>query len=439
MIALERAPAEGLLAGYRWHQGDRLLRIGGSEIQDIIDFYYLGESSEVLKIVIRDGEESDHIYELASEDLARLGEAFAPMEFRTCACRCVFCFIDQNPKGLRAPLYVKDEDYRLSFLYGNYITLTSLGRAGLRRVIEQHLSPLFVSVHATDIEARTRLLGIKRRIDVVAILEELTSNGIEVHAQIVLCPGFNDGEILRQSLDDLGKLYPGVASIAIVPVGLSDHREGLPQLRRVGKADALSALEMVREWGERFREEHHTRLAYLSDEFYLRAEVPLPPLEFYEDLPQEDNGIGQARTLIEEINESITDLHAASREKKRATIVTGTLAARFFEQELTPRLKVVDWLDIRIVPVENRLYGSGITVAGLLPGRDFADAIDALPDDCGRVLLPDTPINHEGVFLDDMSLNELVEMVRPEVRVARDGLVEALFELAVENPEPGVQ
>jgi len=440
VITLEKAPENGLIAGYRWREGDRLLRIGDSEIEDIIDFYYLGETGDELEIVIRDREGKDASYPMPALRLADLGEAFAPMEFKTCACRCVFWFIDQNPRGLRAPLYVKDEDYRLSFLYGNYITLTSLGRRGIRRVIEQHLSPLFVSVHATDVEARTRLLGIRRRIDVLAILEELTRNGIEVHAQIVLCPGWNDGEILEKSLDDLGSLYPGVASIAVVPVGLSDHREGLPALRRVGKADAERAIDLVTAWGDRFRKRRGSRLAYLGDEFYLLAQRELPPLPFYEDLPQEDNGIGQARSLLEEVREALPRLKNASRRRRRATIVTGTLAASFFQAQLRPLLDSLDWLELEIHPVENRLYGKGITVAGLLPGRDFQDAIDRLPEDCGRVLIPETPINHDGLFLDDLPLSKLLEAVGPVVSVARGGMVHTLFQLADDTlPSAGAQ
>ncbi len=438
MILLEKSPHDGLLAGYRWRKGDRLLRIGQSEIEDIIDFYYLGENERELQIVIRDAEGNDTVYPMEASKLGELAEAFAPMEFKTCSCRCVFCFIDQNPPGLRPSIYVKDEDYRLSFLYGNYITLTSLGSKGLRRVIEQHLSPLYVSVHATDIDVRTRLLGIRRRIDVLAILRELTAHGIEVHAQIVLCPGWNDGEILTRSLDDLGALYPGVASIAVVPVGLTDHREGLPRLRRVERKDAIEAIERVDRWAERFKSEHGTRLVYLSDEFYLRAGRPLPPIEFYEDLPQEDNGIGQGRALIEEVREALPDLKRASTRPRRATLLTGTLAAALFEDELRPLLDEIDWLELRIEAVENRLYGKGITVAGLLPGRDFQDAIRQLPPDSGRVLLPERPINHEGLFLDDLSLSELIRSAKRAVSVGRGGMVETLYQLADDTFPPEV-
>jgi putative radical SAM enzyme (TIGR03279 family) len=430
VILLERAPTDGLLPGYSWREGDRLSRIGTSTIEDILDFYYLGEDAGELEIVIMGRDDQVQSFHLDADRLSLLAESFAPLEFKTCACRCVFCFIDQNPPGMRDPIYVKDEDYRLSFLYGNYITLTSLGRRGLRRVLEQKLSPLFVSVHATDLDTRTKLLGIKRRIDVLAILRELTTHGIEVHCQIVLCPGWNDKEILDHTLRDLGELADGVASIAIVPVGLSDHREGLVKLRPVEKEDALALLRQTDSWQERFLSQHGQRLVYASDEFYLRAELPFPPLSFYEDLPQEDNGIGQARGLLEELREGLPRLvRAGQGQQSRATILTGILAAEFFEREVVPLLAPVDWLDLRIVGVSNRLYGKGITVAGLLPGRDFATAIAQLPADCGQVLLPDAPLNHEDLFLDDMPLHQLLRESSASVTVARDGLLEALLEL----------
>ncbi|HKI84816.1 MAG TPA: DUF512 domain-containing protein, partial [Candidatus Krumholzibacteria bacterium] len=249
-------------------------------------------------------------------------------------------------------------------------------------------------------------------------------------------PGWNDGAILDKTVSDLGALFPGVASIAVVPVGLSDHREGLSELRSVTKSDARTALGQLRNWQDRFLALHGERLVYLSDEFYLRAELPFPPRAFYEDMPQEDNGIGQARAILEEIQQATPRLLKASSERRTATILTGSLGAAFFERDLLPLLQEIEWLDLRVVGIENRLYGKGITVVGLLPGRDFADTIAKLPADCGQVLLPDSPLNHEDLFLDDMSLKELLESAPHPVKVAREGLVEALLELAAQSPSP---
>lgn len=432
MILLERAPAPGVVKGYQWSQGDRLVAIGSTRLRDILDFYYLSEDEGSIDLTIVSGDERHAQFPVHTRDLGTLAEAFAPMEFKTCAAQCVFCFIDQNPAGMRDNIYVKDEDYRFSFLYGNYITLTSLGRIGIERVIEQKLSPLYVSVHATDIEARTALLGIKRRFDVMAVLRHLTTHGIQVHAQIVLCPGWNDAAVLDRTLQDLGTLHPQLQSISVVPVGLSDHREGLTELRPVTAADARDAIDRIHRFAERFEAEHGTRLAYPSDEFFLLVDEAFPDLDYYEEMAQQDTGIGMCRAMIAELDDVLDELAALDLPRTTATILTGTLAARFMERDLRARLDRIPWLDLRVVGVVNRLYGAGITVAGLLCGRDFLAAIDELPADAGTLLLPDSPINHDGVFLDDLPLDDFVERSRFPVRIASEGLAETLFALAKE-------
>jgi putative radical SAM enzyme (TIGR03279 family) len=436
MIDIQRQPPPGLVDGYTWHEGDRLAAIGDTELRDILDFYYLAEDEGEVAITVRDREDRFSVYRVQTDDLNTLAECFAPMEFKTCAARCVFCFIDQNPEGMRQNIYVKDEDYRFSFLYGNYITLTALGRRGIQRVIDQKLSPLFVSVHATDIEARTKLLGIKRRIDVMEILRHLTSSGIEVHTQIVLCPGWNDGEILDRTLDDLATLHPRVRSISVVPVGLSDHREGLVELAPVTVEDARQAIAQIEARGDGFLERYGSRLAYASDEFYLKVDAPFPDLEFYEDMPQQDTGIGMCRQMIEELEVGIDELLEAPVDGRRAvTVLTGNLAASFFRRDLGPILARVPWLDLRVVGLPNSLYGEGITVAGLMPAKDFLDGLRGLPADAGTVLLPSSPINHDGVYLDDVPVEEVLSATDHEVRIAGDSLLDSLLEVAY--PEVG--
>ena len=224
MIVLIRPFPAPLDALHEWRPGDHITHLDGRPVEDIIDLYYYTPEDETTVLTVRRTDGDVCRVEMDPEDIGAVTGCFAPMEFKTCACDCVFCFIDQNPQGMRSSVYVKDEDYRLSFLYGNYITLTSLGRRGIERIIEQKMSPLYVSVHATDIDVRTRMLGIKRRIDVLAVLRRLIEGGVTVHTQIVVCPGWNDGEILARSIDDLAALRPGVASLAVVPVGLSAHR-----------------------------------------------------------------------------------------------------------------------------------------------------------------------------------------------------------------------
>jgi putative radical SAM enzyme (TIGR03279 family) len=407
MIELERAPSDGIVPGYAWTEGDGIAAIGSTPLRDILDFYYLGEEEGVVDVVFVSPDGTHRSYPVQTSELSILAESFRPMEFKTCAARCIFCFIDQNPPGMRDNIYVKDEDYRFSFLYGNYITLTSMNRKGLERIIEQRLSPLYVSVHATEIETRTELLGIKRRIDVMETLRHLTSHGIEVHAQIVLCPGFNDGDVLDRSLRDLATLGELLRSISVVPVGLSDHREGLPQLTAVTRDDASRAIDQIEAHAERFLADRGSRLAFASDEFYLLDGRIFPPLEFYEELLQQDTGIGGCRSIIDEIELVVDEIADLDRPTAQVTVLTGTLAARFMERDLRKSLSKVAWLDLRVVPIENSLYGQGITVAGLLAGKDFLDALEQLPPDCGQVWLPDVAINHDGLFLDDMSLDEL--------------------------------
>lgn len=433
MILLERTPPGDLIEGYRWQPGDRLAAIGSTRLRDILDFYYLAEEEGEVELTIVDADERFRTYHIQTDQLNTLAEAFAPMEFKTCAAQCVFCFIDQNPAGMRQNIYVKDEDYRFSFLYGNYITLTALGRRGIERVIEQRLSPLYVSVHATDVEVRTRMLGIKRRIDVMESLRQLTEAGIEVHTQIVLCPDWNDGAVLDQTLDDLATLHPQLRSISVVPVGLSDHREGLTELRPVTVDDARRIVEQIETRAERYLERTGERLAYASDEFYLMLDAPFPDLEYYEDMPQQDTGIGMCRSLIDDVELARPDLEEVDREKVTVTILTGRLAAGFFERDVLPQLAHLSWLDLRVVGVSNTLYGEGITVTGLLPARDFERAIAELPEDAGTVLLADTPINHDGLFLDDVHVDDFLARAPRPVRIAHDGLVETLLDLAAEG------
>jgi putative radical SAM enzyme (TIGR03279 family) len=435
MIELERAPAEGIVPGYAWNRGDRVAAIGSTPLRDILDFYYLGEEEGMVDVVVVGSDDVHRSFPVRTSQLTTLAESFAPMEFKTCAARCIFCFIDQNPAGMRQNIYVKDEDYRFSFLYGNYITLTSMNRKGLERIIEQRLSPLYVSVHATDVEKRTELLGIKRRIDVLETLRHLLAHGIEVHAQIVLCPGFNDGEVLDRSLEDLGRLGHGLRSISVVPVGLSDHREGLADLAPVTPADAARAIDQIESHAERFLAERGSRLAFASDEFYLLDDRDFPSLDSYEELHQQDTGIGGCRQIVEDLRDAVADLAAVERPPRAVTLLTGTLAARFMERDLRLLLDRIGWLDCRVVPVTNRLYGQGITVAGLLGGADFARALRELPPDCGTVWIPDVAVNHDGLFLDDLPLERLLRESPVPVRSSDGDLVELLWRVAEEDHE----
>jgi putative radical SAM enzyme (TIGR03279 family) len=412
---------------HAWREGDAVVALDGRPLADVLDFYYYVPDGEDMRLTIRraTGEEVEVAF--PPEAIDAVTGAFAPMEFKTCACNCVFCFIDQNPRGMRPQIYVKDEDYRFSFLYGNYITLTSLGRKGLARIIEQRMSPLFVSVHATDIDVRTRMLGIRRRIDVVQILRALVENGIEVHTQVVLCPGWNDGAILERTYRDLVALAPRVGSLAVVPVGLSAHRDGLTRLDPVTPKIARAVIGQVEGLQAEARRELGGTFIHLSDEFYLLADLPFPAAEAYEDFPQVDNGIGLTVQLRERW---LADLEKARADgvlpARPLTILTGELAARAFRRDLAPALAAAGAPALEVVGVGNRFYGESVTVAGLLSGADLRRALRALPARPHRtVVLSPRVFNADDLTLDGMTLAEIAAAQPHEVLVpGEDGFVD---------------
>lgn len=401
---------------YQWQPGDALTHLDGRPVEDVLDlYYYQPDDDQVMRVTIlrQDGATVD--VALPPEALDALTSTFAPMEFKRCACNCVFCFIDQNPQGMRAPIYVKDEDYRFSFLYGNYITLTSLGKKGLARVIEQHLSPLFVSVHCTDTEVRTRMLGIKKAYDVCEVLRALAQNGIELHTQIVLCPGWNDGPHLERSFRDLFALRRtdeqggGVASLAVVPVGLTAHRDGLTRLDPVTPAIAAAVIDQVAPWQAEAGALWEGPFLHLSDEFYLLADRPFPPAEHYAGFPQEDNGVGLTRRLeaawVEALGDALADGCAPRRP---LTILTGEVAAQAFRRDLIPALAAAGAPPLEVVPVRNEFYGHTVTVAGLLAGSDLRRGLRELPTAPARtVCLSPRVFNSDGLTLDGMTLDDI--------------------------------
>jgi len=398
-----------------WRPGDRLTHLDGRPVEDVLDVYYYQPEDAAMHLVIRRADGAEVAVELPPAGLDALTSTFAPMEFKRCACSCVFCFIDQNPRGLRAPIYVKDEDYRFSFLYGNYITLTSLGRKGLQRVIEQRLSPLFVSVHVTDPAQRARMLGIKRQYDVCEVLRALKDNGIELHTQVVLCPGWNDGAYLERTFGDLFALRRpaegegGVASLAVVPVGLTAHREGLTRLDPVTPAIAAAVIDQVSPWQAAAAAAWSGPFLHLTDEFYLLADRPFPPADHYAGFPQEDNGVGLTRRLEEVWVECLRWARDEGRAPRRPlTILTSELGAAAFRRVHAPALQAAGAPPLEVIAVRNEFYGHTVTVAGLMAGRDLRRALLALPAEPRRtVCLSPRIFNADGLTLDDLTLADI--------------------------------
>ena len=411
------AATAGLMAG------DRILAINGRGLRDAIDFQFFGAEDRLALTVEREGR--TQAVKLTRRPGAELGLELAPPrpgDIATCANKCVFCFIHQLPRGMRRSLYVKDDDFRLSFLHGNYITLSDLDEASFERILGQRLSPLYVSVHATDPELRWRLLGQPRHdAEILPRLERLAKAAIRVHAQIVLCPGLNDGAHLEQTVHALAPLHPHVVTTAIVPVGLTRHRERLPALRTLTDAEAVALVDTVAGWQGRFLDALGSRFVFLGDEVYLQAGRPLPPAADYEGFPIAEDGIGLVRRFEDGLARALARRGATDRPGRRVTIVSGAM----YGPRLARRLAEVPLAaNARVVAVPNTLFGGSVAVAGLLSGQDIQRHLSTIGDLGEAVLVPAVALRDgEGVFLDDLTPADLaraldvpVLAVEPEPR-----------------------
>jgi len=386
--------------------GDLLLTVNGAPLADYIAYRFAIAEEIVTLLVARDDRQWEIEIEKETDD--DLGLGFADDVFdgmRRCGNHCVFCFEDQMPAGMRASLHTRDDDFRLSFLHGNFITLTNLRAADSARIIREHLTPLYVSIHATDPAARRRMMRNPRAGQIMEQLRRLGEAGIELHTQIVLCPGWNDGAVLERTLADLAGLYPAVQSVGIVPVGLTAHRPDGPAVRPVAREDAEAVLETVDRWQAAMHAQHETRLIFAADEFYYHTGRPFPRCEAYEGYPQRENGIGLSRIFLDELA-GLTRFPAGKGRK--ITLATGILAAELLEA-LAARLRRAHW-DARVLTVPNTFYGGGVNVAGLLTGQDLLAALRG--QDLGeRLFLPGCALNADGVLLDDMPPDTLAEML----------------------------
>lgn len=420
------AAQAGLLAG------DRLLVINGAPLRDSIDFHFQAGDGRLRVEIERDGRAAEvTIRRRAATDLGLELVPPRPREISTCANRCVFCFIHQLPTGMRRSLYVKDDDYRQSFLHGNYITLTDLGEEALRRIETQRLSPLYVSVHATDPELRHALLGNPRaRGELLPRIARLVRAGIRMHAQIVLCPGLNDGVHLERSLKDLAGCHPGVATVAVVPVGLTRHRERLPPLRSVTPREAQTLVSTIHGWQQGFLSQLGSRFVFAADELYLLSGLEPPHARDYEGYPLLEDGIGLVRRFTDGFRRAQRRLPRVVRPSRAVTLVTG----KMFAPRLASLLETVRVGGVRstVVPVANDFFGGNIGVAGLLTGQDIQRQLAGRPLG-DLVLLPGVALRDEaGVFLDDLSpadvaahLGTPVRMVEPTPRALLSVLVGA--------------
>jgi putative radical SAM enzyme (TIGR03279 family) len=380
--------------------GDTLLSVNAHRLKDPIDFIY-HSTDEDLHIDFKRGSRMANLC-IKKIEGAVLGIVFKPFRIMTCKNNCIFCFVKQLPQGLRKTLYVKDEDYRMSFLYGNYITLSNLSREDKKRIVEQRLTPLFISVHSTNRAVRNRLLGNPKAPDIMKELQFLSDHKIRFNVQIVLCPGLNDGRELRQTLSDLYRFYPYLLSVAVVPVGLTMHRK--QNLNPVEKEDALKALNMIESFQKRYVKRHGNPIIYGADELYLKAEKPFPPLREYGELHQIENGVGMVPLFLSQAKK-LRIPETLQRRKKYLTF-TGTAFYPFLEK-FAERLSERERIRIDLLQVENRFFGTSITVAGLLTGRDVIKAALDRTDGHEMLLVPDVVLDGEDRFLDNITLRDI--------------------------------
>jgi putative radical SAM enzyme (TIGR03279 family) len=425
IIAVDPA---GIASELGLEPGDSLLAINGQPLRDMLDFQLCAADEEVLlEVRKQDGELWDLEVEKDADDL--MGLEVEHPEPTQCGNNCLFCFVHQLPRGMRRTLYVKDEDYRFSYLYGAYVTLSNLQAGDLERIVEQRLSPLYVSVHATDGQLRSHLLG-REAPPILELLRRLTGAGIVVHTQVVLCPGINDGADLARTIEDLSELHPGVATLAVVPVGLTGYRQRLPQLRTPTPAEARQTLELVHARQRRFLSEHGTRFVFAADELYLRAGEPIPELSAYEQLAQIENGIGLIARFRAEAEEALAD--AVPLPPVEVSTFTGESASRELAA-FTEALAARTGATIHLHTVRNDFFGGQVTVTGLLTGSDVLRELKGKP--LGSALLVPEVVLKEGeeLFLDDLSLQDLERELGVAVRAVECspwGLLEGIEALA---------
>lgn len=412
--------------------GDELISINGNPVTDVLDYqFYITESR--LALVVKRNDRHYLMMKIKKEQYEDIGlefETYLMDQQRSCTNDCIFCFVDQMPPNMRESLYFKDDDARLSFLFGNYITLTNLKQSEIDRIIRMRISPINISVHTTNPELRCKMMHNRFAGEKLSYIKQLTDAGITVNCQLVMCPGINDGEELKRSLSDLGKLYPGVQSIACVPVGLTKYREGLYPLERYGVDTARRVIETVKEFADAFFDVNGTRLAYASDEFYLRAELPLPESGFYEDFAQLENGVGVIANLKDDFYALYHQLEGDDKVRN-VSLATGVDAAPFIS-ELIDEMKK-KWHNLKgvVYPIRNDFFGETITVAGLVTAQDIIAQLKGR--ELGDVLiLPNCMLRHEqDKFLDDYTVEDVERALHVRIKLIGtegDALLEGILE-----------
>ncbi|MGE5629983.1 MAG: DUF512 domain-containing protein [Caulobacteraceae bacterium] len=402
-------------------KGDKLITINGACVKDILEYKYL-TTDEYLEVEIEKPDGERWIYELEKEYDEDIGIVFEGIidEPKSCHNKCIFCFIDQLPPGMRETLYFKDDDTRLSFLQGNFVTLTNLSEKEIDRIVRYRISPINVSVHTTDPELRKKMLSNKNAGKIMEYLEKLKEGEIQVKAQIVLCPGVNDGDKLEKTVQDLAELYPELNCVAVVPVGLTRYREKLYDLKAYDKASASRVVEQVERLQSKYLSSLETRFVFLSDEFYLISERQLHEYDEYEGFSQLENGVGLITLFNEEVSASLRDIKSYRKVKREVSIITGTYAAPIVERAASSIMERIEDLTLQVYAISNDFFGPGVKVAGLITGNDIIKQLTG-KDTGGNIFIPDNMLKSgEKIFLDDLTVEDIEKQLGVKVTVCRE-------------------
>ena len=413
--------------------GDELRKINGNEIIDVLDYdFYMADGDVNLTFKCQDGK-----YKIVKANAVNCGlkfETYLMDSQQKCKNKCIFCFIDQLPSGMRPSLYFKDDDSRLSFLFGNYITLTNISEHEVERIIKMHISPINISVHTMNPELRVKMMNNKNAGKCLDIIKRLAKADIKINAQLVLCPEINDGDELRFSIEELAKLFPSVQSVACVPVGLTKFRDGLFPLKPYTKQSASEVIDIINEYAEKFRAEYGTGIVYPSDEFFIKAEREIPCADYYDGYPQYDNGVGLIRSFYDELVDELENTEFDCINHKKVTLATGV---DFYPYLCILAEKIMGKynVEIQVKKIVNDFFGENITVTGLLTGQDVFEQLKDV--DLGeRLILSSSTIsdytNHtenKNKFLDDMTVEELEEKLSTKVVLTNNGGADLLRDI----------
>lgn len=412
--------------------GDELLRINGKKILDVFDYEYLVNDENITLLIQKENGEEWEL-EIEKEYDADLGLVFSDSfmdVYRSCKNKCIFCFIDQMPPNMRETLYFKDDDARLSFLQGNYITMTNLSKEDVERICTYRLSPINISVHTMNPKLRCKMLNNRFAGESLKILDRFYEEGLTMNGQIVLCKGYNDKEELNQTIEKLSNYLPYLQSVSVVPVGLTKYREGLTKLEKFTKEDAKEVIKQIETWQKKLLRLYGTRMVHASDEWYLTANLPIPSAEQYEGYLQLENGVGMVRLLLDEFMETLNTL-SGDEKIRQCSLATGVLIAPVLQKLVDCLCEKYPNTKIKIYAVENDFFGHDITVAGLLTGKDLIAQLKGKPL-YDILLLPSALLRaEEEVLLDDITVKELETTLQTPIRIVKSGgaqLIEAILE-----------